>query len=135
MNLSKKEESDQIRFGIKLLVNFVIIFGLSLSTFSLLSNMLCTIQKISTNSQYNSNIFLERKNYKTILNRANELIQTDSKKYYDCKKSILSVEECDQINKYYDIYFNLFKFKHFENKVFLSSFDESLKANTSFFKH
>ena len=125
---SKSARKEEIPFGIKLTVNMFITFGLSLSMYLLFANLLLTFHKISLHTPY-----LRLNEYAHAINEQ-QIKFMPIKKYYDCAKSILSVEECDTINRYHDNYLNLVKVKLLSSSV--GSSDDSspsLKVNTSFF--
>lgn len=123
---SKKNDAEYVPIVVKLIVNLLVTFGLSLSIYLLFANVLLTVNKMQ-------GTFLKSDHSASSLNTArNQLEEFTKKKYYDCSQSILSSEECDLINNYHDSYLNIFKLKLFEN-AHLDA--QSLTVNTSFFTH
>jgi hypothetical protein len=118
---------------IKLLVNLVLTLGLSVSMYLLFSNILLTFHKISMQAP-----FLTR--FHDSSSNSMPFEQTEmfpNKKYYDCTKTILSIEECDLINEYHDSFLRYFKIKLFstnENKL-LEMSGKNLTINTTFFTY
>lgn len=121
---SKKTNPEEIPFVVKVIVNLIATFGLSLSIYLLIVNVMLTATKMQ--GYFGKNI-----EFSTSLDSVNDQIQEQiKKKYYDCTHSILSVDECDLINKYH--YLNIFKFDLYDN---LDLEVQSLKVNTSLYTY
>lgn len=122
-----KPNDEEVPLLVKFIINIVITFGLSLSVYFLLANAFLTFHKLSTYP------------YTDVSSEQNELATyTDSHEnnYYDCSKGILSVEECDLINRYHHNYMNFFKLKLFDiQNSMITKQGQSLKVNTSLFTY
>ncbi len=121
---SKKQNLEDVSLVVKLIVNLIVTFGLSLSIYLLFVNVMMTANKMQ-------GYFVKNIDFSSSLDDINDqLNELSKKKYYDCTQSILSREECDLINKYH--YLNIFKFKFYEN---IDQEIQSLKVNTSLFTY
>lgn len=112
-------------FLVNVVVNLLMTFALSLSIYLLIANVLLAVHKFSyqsvaggnrfnfngdrapvpvSHSQHESTVSLDRPG-----DDSASASGGGAKKYYDCSTSILSVEECNQINMYHDEYLHLVK--------------------------
>ena len=119
---SKKTNPVDVPLVVKVVVNLIVTFGLSLSIYLLIVNVMLTANKMQ--GYFGNNI-----DFGSSLDN-DQIQEFTKKKYYDCTQSILSMEECDLINKYH--YLNIFKFKLYKN---IDSDVQSLKVNTSLFTY
>ena len=109
-------------FLVNVVVNLLMTFALSLSIYLLIANVLLTVHKFSYQSgsarfNFGNGGGGERlspvpvSHESPLDHRATGDVNEAGagKKYYDCSTSILSVEECNQINMYHDEYLHLVK--------------------------
>ena len=109
-------------FLVNVVVNLLMTFALSLSIYLLIANVLLTVHKFSYQSSGSRfNFGGDRTpvpvSHESTFDRTGggggdsggEKSASSGKKYYDCSTSILSVEECNQINMYHDEYLHLVK--------------------------
>ena len=101
--LKSIEEEDNIPLLIRIIVNLFITFGLSLSIYLLIANVFLTVHKLSFHTQ------LLRSNEEdsfvfTPHDPDSNFVFQPNKKYYDCSQGILTIEECDLINRYHSDY-------------------------------
>jgi len=124
---------------VNLIINVFITFALSLSIYLLIGNIFLIISKISIDTpfsdlRYASSGLSGDESH----NGQSESYQAVLPIYYDCSKSVLSMEECDLINRYHHDH------SKSVNKLLSSSSSSinmlnqleqksSLKVNTSFY--
>lgn len=134
----------KVSMGVNFSMNIVITFALSLSIYLLMANVFLTFNKIS-NLQWNKNgLPLAFINDAGMLERvlsdesgARNGAVDKSYQYYDCSKSLLTMEECDLLNTYHDEYLNSLRsyLTRQSNGNEPHKLQNSLKVNTSFFIH
>ena len=104
--IRKKIVIDEIEKPVPLIVNLIInifiTFALSLSIYLLIGNIFLIINKISIEMPFSDLRYASsRLNGDEVHNVQNENYQAVLPIYYDCSKSVLSMEECDLINRYH----------------------------------
>jgi hypothetical protein len=131
------EEEDNIPLLIRIIVNLFITFGLSLSIYLLIANVFLTVHKLSFHTQ------LLRHNEEDSFAFAphdpdRNFVFQPNKKYYDCSQGVLSIEECDLINRYHSDYLHSVRSAMLMSSKKINTNNmgidtSSLKVNTSFF--
>jgi hypothetical protein len=130
---SIEDDCNNIPLIIKIILNLFITFALSLSIYLLLANVILTVHKMSLHSNMLRSSHHDE--FSSFEQQRPELFQSN-KDYYDCSQGILSMEECDLINRYHSDYLHsvrsaLMSKSKFKNYVTVNT--NSLKVNTSFF--
>lgn len=129
--------------GVNFSMNIVITFALSLSIYLLMANVFLTFNKIS-NLQWNKNglplaFVSDAGMLDRVLSDGSGARGAVDKtyQYYDCSKSLLTIEECDLLNSYHDEYLNSLRsyLTRQSNGNEQHKLQNSLKVNTSFFIH
>lgn len=128
-----ERETEKVPILINLSINLIITFALSLSIYLLMANIFLTINKITMHTSSmtkGANSFSKT----SISNNEND---KTSYQFYDCSKSILSIEECQSLNSYHDEYLNSLRsyLTRQSNGNGPLKQPNSLKVNTSFFVH
>lgn len=148
----EEENDDKVPAAVNFSINIVITFALSLSIYLLMANVFLTFNKLSSLQWSKGGMLLAHLNdaggFDKVLssngaelgsNSANGLRQVDkSYQYYDCSKSLLTLEECDLLNSYHDEYLNSLRSyltRQSSGNEHHSKLQNSLKVNTSFFIH
>lgn len=121
---------------VTLIINIFITFALSLSIYLLIGNIFLIINKISIESPF-SDLRYASSGLSGDESHS-EHFQAVLPIYYDCSKSVLSMEECDLINRYHhDHSTSVSKFlsSASSNINMLNQLEQksSLKVNTSFY--
>lgn len=142
MKSKSTEEDDHVPLLIRILVNLFITFGLSLSIYLLIANVFLTVHKLSLHTQllrgtYDDDSFT----LSALEQQRPDLFQAD-KQYYDCSQGVLTLEECDLLNRYHNDYLHSVRSallasssKSLKSNVVHDPSGNSLRVNTSFFIH
>lgn len=130
--------------------NLIITFALSLAIYLLMANVFLTFNKISSSWSFLTSssppgvlIWSGNNNYMnggdggSSSGDGSTGARDRSYQYYDCAKSILSMEECELLNTYHDEYLNSLRSYLTRSKSQTEQLSQlnSLKVNTSFFIH
>ena len=146
---SKRRCSHSAPIVVNFSTNLIITFALSLAIYLLMANVFLTFIKISSSWSFLTSssppgvlIWSGNHNY---MNGGDAASSSDgstgardrSYQYYDCAKSILSIEECELLNTYHDEYLNSLRSYLTRSKSQNEQLSQlnSLKVNTSFFIH
>lgn len=131
--------------------NLIITFALSLAIYLLMANVFLTFNKISSSWSFLTSssppgVLIWSGGNHNYMNGADggssggdgsTGARDRSYQYYDCAKSILSMEECELLNTYHDEYLNSLRSYLTRSKSQTEQLSQlnSLKVNTSFFIH
>lgn len=136
---SINRDEENIPLMIRIVVNLFITFGLSLSIYLLIANVFLTVHKLSFHTQLLRAANDDETFTMNLLEQQRPDLFQSNKDYYNCAQGVLTMEECDLINRYHNDYLHsvrnalMSKTSNMKSNAFLDTSDSSLKVNTSFF--
>lgn len=137
---SRNRSVEKLPIMVNCSMNLVITFALSLSIYLLMANVFLTFNKFSSLQWSKSGILLGQLNGAGGFvgeARGNGASGSGDKtyQYYDCSKSLLTLEECELLNSYHDEYLDSLRSYLTRQHEPHRQQHNSLKVNTSFFVH